>query len=353
MKTKFVVTAFLLSISLTAFAQEKISLEKRITNYSIKIDSIVSAEQKKMNVELDALEKKFQYKEITDVQLKNERDRISTAFSETINSKINAERDDFDEITKESAMNPILGKEDDRITHLANKRKQKNPKELLKSFDLVYAISFLNSTNDSELLNFSNNSDGISFGKSRSSNLGIRWERQLGKNTSPVFYSFGLGLRSDSYNLRGDQVFTQQNDQLLISPFFNGNLKYSRLMVDYLEIPLNFNFVLNPKYIDYDGEKYLDANKRQLRVGVGVYGGVKVGNRIRYKYSNAESSKNIFIQRVHNGLNSFEFGGKVSIGYAGINLFLKKDFTPAFNADASVANKYPMQVGIEFVSLNF
>ena len=353
MKTKIVITAFLLSICMTAFGQEKISLEKRITNYSMKIDSIVSAEQKKMNLELDALEKKFQEKEISDAELKEKRNRISTAYSETINSKINAERDEFDEITKESAMNPVFGKEDDRLTNLVKKRKEKTPKELLKSFDLVYAISFLNTTNENKFLNFSNNSDGISFGKSRSSNIGIRWERQLGKNTSPVFYSYGLGLRSDSYNLKGDQVFTQQNNQLQISPFLNGNLKYSRLGVDYLEIPLNFNFVLNPKYIDFDGEKYLDAKKRQLRVGVGVYGGVKVGNRIRYKYSNAESSKNVFIQRVNNGINAFEFGGKLSIGYAGINLFLKRDFTPAFNNDAVIANKYPMQVGIEFVSLNF
>ena len=347
MKTKIVLTAFLLSICMTAFGQEKISLEKRITNYSMKIDSIVSAEQKKMNLELDALEKKFQDKEISDAELKDERNRISVAYSETINSKINAERDEFDEITKESAMNPVFGKEDDRLSNLMKKRKQKHPKELLKTFDLVYAISFLNATNENQLFNFSNTSDGIS------SNIGIQWERQMGKYTSPVFYSYGLGLRSDSYNLTGDQVFTQQNNQLQISPFLNGNLKYSRLGVDYLEIPLNFIFVLNPKYIDFDGEKYIDAKKRQLRVGVGVYGGVKVGNRIRYKYSNVESSKNIFIQRVNNGINAFEFGGKLSIGYAGINLFLKRDFTPAFNNDAVIANKYPMQVGIEFVSLNF
>lgn len=345
MKTKLLLTSLALSLSIVAFAQEKTTLEKRITNYSVKIDSIVSSEKEKMNIELNEVEKKFKDGKISETIMLEDRNRISNNYSDRINAKINAEKEDLDEITKASALNSVMGIENDSIS----KKKEKHPKDLLKSFDIPFSTAYLNTTNENKLLNFS----GTEFSNSRSSYIGLRMERQLGKFTSPAFISFGLGLRSDSYNLKVDQVFTQQNNQLQISPFTNGNLKYSYMNLDFIEIPVDFNFVLNPKYIDYEGEKYLDATKNQLRVGVGVYGGLKIGNRIRYKYSNLESKKNVFIQRVENGLNNFEFGAKVSVGYYGINLFLKRDFTSIFNNDAAVDSKYAMQVGIEIISLNF
>ena len=348
MKTKIILTALALSLSVASFAQEKITLQKRITNYSMKIDSIVSSEQKKMDLDLNSVEKKFKDGQISEVELRQERSRISTNYSEVINAKINAEKEQLDEITKASAMNTVMGIEKDSIS----KRKMTHPKDLLKSFDIPFSAAFLNITDQNKFIDFSDNSDNISVGKSRSSNIGMRWERQIGKFTSSVFYTYGLNLRSDSYNLKGSRIFTQENNQLAISPFTAGDLKYSRIIIDYLEIPLDLSFVLNPKYIEYEGEKYLDATKNQFRVGAGVYGGVKVGNRIRYKYSNVESRKNIAIQRAENGLNDFEFGARISVGYAGFNLYIKKDFTPAFNDAASLGNKYPVQIGLELVSLN-
>ena len=298
MKTKIVLSTLALSLSVLAFAQEKTNLEKRITNYSMKVDSIVSAEKIKMNLELNSIEKQFAEGKISEVKMQEERNRISTNYSQTINEKIDAEKEELDEITKVSAQNAVMGKND--ADHEKSKRKVKSPKELLKTGGFVFSTGFLNVTEDNNSFDLGTNNSDVHAGKSGSGNIAYLVERQIGKYASPVFVNFGLGIRSDSYDLRNDKVFTQNSNQLQLSTFTSGNLKYSRLKVDFIELPVNFNFVLNPKYVDYDGEKYIDATRSQLRVGLGVYGGVKIGNRIRYKYSNAESSKNIFIQSLAN-----------------------------------------------------
>lgn len=51
--------------------------------------------------------------------------------------------------------------------------------------------------------------------------------------------------------------------------------------------------------------------------------------------------------------NSFIFGGKLSLGYKAINLFIKKDFTPAFNDNAKINNKYGIQIGLELLYIDF
>lgn len=350
MKTKIVLTALALSLSTAAFAQEKISLEKRITNYSLKIDSIVSSERKNMDLELNAAEEKYKNGKISESDLKEERDRISTNYSEKINTKINAEKDSLDEITKESAMDSVMGKNDEPEK---NKKKVKTPKELLKTGGLVVSFGFQNLAQNKGSFNFFKNPETINFGRSNSTSITSVRERQIGKYTSPVFINYGLGLRIDSYVLKNNQIFTQNSNQLQLSNFTGGDLKYSMLKESYLEIPVNFSFVLNPKYIDFEGDKYLDATKDQLRFGVGIYGGVRIGNRIRYKYSNAESSKNIFIQKVENGVDPFIFGTKLSIGYAGFNIFVKKDLVSIFNSKANIKEKNGLQIGIELANLGF
>lgn len=358
MKTKIVLTTLALSLSVMAFAQEKTILEKRITNYSIKIDSIVSSEKMKMNLELNEIEKNAKDGKISDVEMQSERTRISSKYEQIINEKIDSQKGQIDEITKASAMNSVMGKEDDTANSafdrfIKDKTKGKNPIEKLRSGGILFSLGRLNLVEDKGSLDFFNNPETIRAGKSGSYSITSVSERQIGKYKSPVFINYGLGIRVDTYTLKNNQVFTQSNNQLQLSTFNSGNLKYSILRESYLEIPVNVNFVLNPKYVDYAGEKVLDADERQFRFGVGIYGGVRIGNRIRYKYSNAESGKNIFIQKVENGVNPFIFGTKLSIGYSGFSIYVKKDLVPVFNNDADIKEKNSLQIGLELLNFNF
>jgi hypothetical protein len=360
MKNKILLSAVMLTIVTTAFSQEKrsgyyydthqnesvnTSLKEKINIYTVKIDSIVSSEKKKMNEELNAVDKNFKDGKITSEEKRNHNTEIATKYEVAINEKVDAEKGTFEEITRERVKRSVLGKSSDE--------KKRDMRRRLNNGGIQISAGFINLTNSSQPFNFFNKPEEIRFGQSGSYSIQFKFEMQIGEYSSPLLLNFGLGFRGDTYDVGGSMVFAQGNGKLFQETFTGGNLKYSQLKTEYIEIPVGVQFVLNPKYVTIDGEKFLDNDKKQLRIGVGVYGGVKIGNRIKYKYSDEASNSNVFRQRVEDGINPFIFGGKLSIGYGGISLYVKKDLTPIFNSDALMNNKNSLQIGLEIFNLTF
>lgn len=359
---KKILAAAAFSVAALTFAQETPVLEKQIKNYTGKVDSIVIAEKIKMNVELDEVDSKFSDGKISEAEKQNQRTLISERYEQSINEKVNAEKDELDQITRDAVKAAVMNAGNEEGLKASSKsvvtvkwpnEKSKHPKDLVNTSDLMLSAGFLTLTNEDAPFNFFNNKSEVRLGQSMSWSLTYRGEKQLGKFKSPVFFNYGLGYRGDGYDLGAGRVFAQTPDHLYIAPFEAGNIKYSTLQVHYLEVPVGINFVLNPKYVEFEGTEYLDATKNQLRVGLGIYGGVKVGNRIKYRYSNDVSNKIVVQERVSDGVNPFLFGGKFSVGYGGINLFLKKDFTPVFEKSTQLNNKYGLQFGIELMNFSF
>ncbi|MBB4805600.1 hypothetical protein HNP38_000872 [Chryseobacterium defluvii] len=351
MKNKTLFSAIMLTFSVMAFSQKENdnrageTLKVKINNYATKIDSIVSSEKTKMNAELDSIDKSFKDGKISGTEKLNLSSQIASRYEGLINEKVDAEKESFEEITRERVKKSVLGK--------SAEEKKSDMKRLLNNSGFLISIGFLNLTNNSAPFDFFNKPEEMRFGQSGSISYQFRFEMQVGNYSSPVFLNYGLGLRADGYDVKKSAVFAQGNGKLFQVPFTPNSLKYSQLKAEYIEIPLDLQWVLNPKYVDYDGEKFIDDTKTQLRVGIGVYGGVRIGGRIKYRYSDEVTNNNIFKQKVENGMNPFLFGTKFSIGYGGISLFVKKDLTPIFNDDAIMNNKNGLQIGVELFNLTF
>lgn len=363
MKTRIFITGIALSVSALFFSQQKPLLEQQMKDYTSRIETIVAAEKSKMNAELDEVDRAFKAGKITETEKENQRAQIAARYESAINEKVHSEREALEEITRKTVKNAVM-ENDNRYEVMADANhksvitvktgeEKTHPKDMLNNTGLVVSIGFLNLTDSGAPFNFFNNSSEIRFGQSGSYNYSLKSEQQIGKYTSPVFVHYGLGIRADSHDLGPARVFAQQDNSLFIKPFTSGDIRRSQLKVEYLEVPLDVRFVLNPKYIEYEGQKYLDGSKKQFSVGVGLYGDLRISNRIRYIYSDDVSSRNQFRQKAEDGLSKFIFGSKLSVGYGGLNLFLKKDFTPIFDSNAKMNNKHGLQIGIELASVNF
>lgn len=361
MNTKILLSGIALSVSAVLFAQETPTVGQKMKEHAAKVDSIVVAEKIKMKAELNSVDSGFKEGKITDAEKETQRKKIAARYKLTVREKVNAEREVLDEITEDvlaSAMQNSDGDEDTETSEVSVSvkhpgKKSKHPKDLLNSSDLAVSIGFPTLTNSDAPFNFFNNRSEVRLGQNISWNFVLRREDQIGNYKSPVFINYGLGFREDIFDLGAERVFAQTQDHLYIAPFDGGKIKYSNLAVDYIEVPVGVNLVLNPRYIAHEGTEYLDATKSQFRVGLGIYGGVKVGNRIKYRYSNEVSNRIVVQERVTDGVSPFLFGGKFSLGYAGIHLFLKKDFTPIFDKETQLDNKLGLQFGVEFVNITF
>ena len=355
-----------MGISATLFSQEKSAVENTIQNYSQKVDRIVTQEKILMNKELSAVDESFKNGEISEVDQRNKKQLIAAKYETIINDKIELEKESLNELTKVSVNNAVMKKNDtikndwggsvnsskNSMVNITYKKKR-DPKELLRSDGLALTYGFLNLTKDAGSFDVFNNDSEMRIGNSHSFELQARRERQLGGFTSPVFIRYGVAYRADTYMPKRPQVFLQQNEQLFIADFAAGSLKRSKLRNVYITLPVDFQWVLNPKYTALEGVNYLDASKRQWRIGAGIYAGIRTRSIVKVKYHDASDKFQKDQFTLDYGVNSFLFGGKVSVSYGGLNIFIKKDFSPIFNNSALLPNKNAIQLGIDLTNLNF
>lgn len=364
MKSKLIVIGALAVFSY-GFAQE--SPENNLSIYSRKIDSIVIGEKGKMNIELDKIDKDFKEKKITPEEKQKQRTAIASKYEQVINEKIDSQKQELEIATRELVKDAVFKSEDTIKSRknqfwlglngfnmkLNEKKKRNNPKNYLQTLELTVSMGGAGLTSKNEPFGFYNKNSDIKNSVINSWQLALWYGNQIGSYTSPFFYRLGLGVRSDQLTPKYGQAFKQDQYNLFVGDFNRGNLKKSMLYNTYLTVPVDLKFVLNPKYRDYEGVKYLDNNRNQLCIILGIYGGFKIGSVNYSKYSNEFSDRIVEREKVMHGVNDFVFGGKFGISYAGFNLFVQKDFTPAFNDNALLKKKYGLQIGIEIANVNF
>lgn len=360
MKTKITLFSTIL-LSVLAFGQNDKNIHSEMSVYTKKIDSIIYSEKSKMNIELDKLDRDFKGKSATDEKQRRKAE-IAAKYQNILNEKIENEKGSLEDSTKEMVRNIVLNPDkkysltiDPQTGFLGflNKR-VKLPKDYLHSIRLTGSFVFPSLTSEDKPFAFFNRDSEVKrSGNNLSAYTSLRYENQLGNFTSPLFYRTGLGLRVDYFTPENNKVFAQDGKNLFLQDFTKGHLKKTLIYNSYIMIPLELRWVLNSKFTDYEGVKYIDNRKTQLYVMGGFYGGVRTGSTIYNKYSTEYTKKIVEKERVMVGVNNFIAGAKVGIGYGGVALFIQKDFTPSFNDETLINNKYGLQIGIELISVNF
>lgn len=364
MKSKIPLMASIMAFSYS-FAQETMNMDASLKNYSKMIDSIVVSEKVKMNKELDDVDNDFKRNKINSDEKQKRRADIASKYEETINEKIDAHRNEFEEFTrqavKDAVLKPVdsLHKDKNQIVFglggisIRMDEDKTKPADYLRTWQYVVALVGTSYTTKDKPFAFLNNTSDFKNTVFNSAVYMVRYQGQLGNFTSPFFYRLGLGYRWDQSEAKYGKTFTQENQILDTKEFTKGNLKDTHINNHYVFVPVDFKFVLNPKYIEYNGTKYLNNRVSQFSIVAGIYGGVRIASNIYNKYSNEYSKRIVERESINHGVNDIIFGGKLGIGYAGFNVFVQKDFTPAFNNNANLRNKYGLQIGIELLNASF
>ena len=348
---------------LSSFATAQTTLDNQMKSYTGKVNSIVSTEKANMKAETDKIDEAFSSGKITKAEQIAQKETVSKKYETIINDKIENERQQLEDITKTAVTNSVYNTKLDTLKNkdvfvfgssgLKIKKNGKSPAQYLKSSTLSIGYAFTNLTKDKGSFNPFENDSEMRIGNSHSVEVQFRTDRQLGGFTSPWILRYGLAYRTDTYMPKRPQVFVQDNSQLFLDDFEEGRLKRSKLRNVYLTLPIEFQLYLNPKYTEYDGKQYLDVRKKMWKVGVGAYAGINTRSIVKVKYYNEDDKFRKYDYTLDDGVNAFLFGGKFSLGYGGVTLFIKKDFTPIFNNKANLPNKNGIQIGIEIANIDF
>lgn len=329
MKNKFI--AITMAMLCTNISAQSENLTHKIKTYTHKIDSIVGVEKQKMNSEMDIWKSKWSHQEISEKEYQIAKRKIAEKYKTSINAKIEKEREILDSITTQTVQQSIFRKaykkDNTRVRQIIIGGE--NTRQHSKSTDILVSYSISNLTESSGFDLFNKESD-MRIGNTHSFEIFLRKTHQLGKKKSPFYIHYGLAYRSDTYMPKKEYVFSEENNQLILTAFQDGQLKRSKLRNSYIVAPLEFSW----------------KPTKHWQFGLGGYAGINTRSIIKVKYHNNDDKFRKYKTVIDQGVNPYLLGGKLSVSYRGFTLFMKKDFTPAFDSQAILNHKNNIQLGL-------
>ena len=234
-------------------------------------------------------------------------------------------------------------RDDDNTTLIGIRYKGKAVKRKVKYdrrtySDFVMAIGLNNAIVEGQGLDDS----PYKIGGSRFFEFGWQWRTRVFKESNWLRINYGLSFQFNGLKPNNNQYFVQNMNQTTLQEF-DLELTKSKLRMDNLVFPIHFEF--GPSKVYKSEEKIRYSLRRQLRVGVGAYGGFNIGTRQKLKYNFEGERIKEKLKRDYN-TSDLIYGLSAYAGFGSTVLYMKYDLNPVFrNADIQQNN---ISLGLRF-----
>ena len=210
------------------------------------------------------------------------------------------------------------------IEYNSGSEKERKPRyEQRTRSSFVFAFGLNNVITEGESLEDSD----FRVAGSRFFELGLKWETKLFNNSNKLALNYGLNFQFNGLKPTDNRFFVDTGDQteLQVSDI---DFDKSKLRISNLVVPFHLEF--RPTYVTENKEnRGVWANRHKFRLGVGGYGGIRLGTLQKLKFD--ENSENVK-QKQRRNFNSsnFVYGLSGYIGFGSTTLYAKYDLNPIF-----------------------
>lgn len=204
--------------------------------------------------------------------------------------------------------------------------------------NLVFAIGFNNTLIDGESVDDS----PYKLLGSRFTELGVAWRTRIFDDTNFWRLKYGFSFQWNELDIK-DNNFIVNTDGVIAFQEFPLNLNRAKFRTTNLVFPMHIEFGPSKKIEKENYFRY--STFRKLKVGLGGYAGVNIGNMQKLKYKeDGYRVKNK--QRGGFEVNEFVYGlsGYVAVGE--VALYVKYDLNPLFKDQLVDQNN--ISVGVRF-----
>lgn len=211
-------------------------------------------------------------------------------------------------------MPPMPGVEDPDTDHDHSKKKKRKKPRTETVIDIHYGMN-----------NWLNGSGQLSGGaaeletwKSDVFELGMSGKTRIGAQNSPLYFKWGGSFTWHDFRLKGDRLVEKGPDAVA---FVDTALSISKsqLEVAYFNIPLMLQLDFSKKGMD-----------NGFTLGVGGYGGVRLGTHRELRYNDLSGDKVKVEQRNNFFMNDFRYGLMGQIGYGSFKVTAQYDLNTLF-----------------------
>lgn len=171
----------------------------------------------------------------------------------------------------------------------------------------------------------------LNYGKSINVNLHLLRQR-VNLIAHHVNLMYGIGFEFNDYRF-ANPVTLEPGQPELTFVDIEEPIKKTKLATTYLNVPVMLNFETNPEEL-----------KRSFHLNAGMYGGVLLGSRIKYKTTDNNKVK----QRGDFNVNTLRYGVTGSIGYGWFTLYANYGLSELFaNNEGPVVQ--PFSIGLTVI----
>ncbi|SDR66210.1 hypothetical protein SAMN04515667_0093 [Formosa sp. Hel1_31_208] len=194
--------------------------------------------------------------------------------------------------------------------------------DIRTSNKLLFAIGINNTLIDGQSLDDS----PYKIGGSGFVELGWVWSTRLLKDSNFFRLNYGFSFQWNKLNIKDNLYFVQDGNATTLQEF-PLELNKSQFRVTNLVFPMHLEFGPSRKR-EYDNRiRYTTDN--QFKVGIGAYGGFRVGTQQKLKYKVDGDRVKDKIRRNYN-VSNFVYGLSAYVGFGDLALYAKYDLNPLF-----------------------
>lgn len=204
--------------------------------------------------------------------------------------------------------------------------------------DLVIAAGFNNALEEGQSLNDSD----FKIGGSRFFEIGWAWKTRVFDNSNWLRLKYGFSFQFNGLKPTDNRYFVE-NEGITELEEFDFDLDKSKFRMDNLVIPVHFEFGPSTKTETAKTIRYNADGK--LKLGLGGYAGLNIGERQKLKYSVDGDKKKDKLKGSYN-TNNFVYGLSGYLGWGGATLYAKYDLNPIFQ-DPNI-ELHNVSIGLRF-----
>jgi len=174
--------------------------------------------------------------------------------------------------------------------------------------------------------------------------LGWTWKTRLLKESNAIRLKYGVSFQWNKLKPK-DNMYFEQNDNETVLTEFPLDLRKSKFRVTNLVFPVHFEFgpsrkIERKKYFRY-------STYRKFKIGIGGYGGFRIGTLQKLKYKEDGDRVKDKIKRNYN-TSDFVYGLSTYVGIGNTSLYMKYDLNPLFKNQAVDQNNVSLGVRFDF-----
>ncbi len=325
------VTVWLLTITFAQAQQTETTEQVEILEATK--ERVISEEKNVLRAEVEAINKRLEQEEITQVAASQLKQKIAERHALNIENRLaiidnkiallirneNADTRNEEDNGFVFSIGNELGN-DESFIYLGKKNRARKHDRRTTS-DFVLAVGFNNVITDGKL-----GDDIYKLGGSRFAEIGWAWKTRVFKETNWLRIKYGFSFQFNGLKPTDNRYFVDTGAQTELQTF-PVELNKSKFRVDNVVIPVHFEIGPSTKIEKKDYFRY--STHKKVKLGLGGYAGIKLGARQKLRFDDMGQE----VERKEKGgfnTNNFIYGVSAYLGWRDTALYVKYDLNTIF-----------------------